>query len=102
MENNIKRLCDKITREQQERLIKDNLGCQCNLDNAICTYKIKKKYTYIDIGTGGRYMIDNVTQEIYGIKGYGVINKKHKFGTLADINKYYWGNYTAQLQGGEK
>jgi len=32
---------------------------------------------------------------IFGIKGYGVINKKHYFGTLDTINNYYWGNYKA-------
>lgn len=32
---------------------------------------------------------------IYGIKSYGVINKKHFYRTLDTIDNYYWGKYTA-------
>ncbi len=95
MEEKIKKLCELITKQQQERLKQQKLDCQCNLDNAIAIYKIKNKYTYIDLKSSGRYMIDNLTGEIFGIKAYGVINKQHFFGTIDTINDYFWGNYTA-------
>lgn len=94
-------LCDKITKESQERLIKENLGCQSNLDHAICHYKIAPKYTKIDDKTSGKYMVENTTGNIYGIKAYGVINKNNFYGTLDTINDYFWGYYKA-IKKGEK
>jgi len=99
MEQKLKILCDLITKQTQERLIKVNLGCQCNLDNAIAHYHIKNKYSYIDIGSSGRYMIDNLTGEIFGIKAYGVINKSHFYGTLDTIDQYFWGDFRAYKTG---
>jgi hypothetical protein len=89
-------LCDKITNQTRKYLIKNNLGCEANLQNAKTTYLIKNKYTYINIGGSGKYMIDNKTNEIYGIKAYGMINKGRFYGTLNTINNFYWGNYTAR------
>jgi len=95
MDLRIQHLCDRITLDTQHRLIRDNLGCQCNLDNAIAKYKDGKKYIKIDIGGSGRYMVDQ-EGNIYGIKAYGVIHKGHHYGTLDTIAEYFWGNYTAQ------
>jgi len=83
-------LCDKITDQQRERLKNEGLGCQANLDNALAHYHVGKKYT-----RSGKYMIDNITGVIYGIKGYGVINKRRQYGTIDTIDLYYWGDYTA-------
>ena len=88
-------LCDKITNQSREYLTIHDLGCECNLLNAKAAYKIKKKYTYIDIGGSGKYLI-NSDGEIYGIKAYGVINKGHFYGTLDTTENYYWGDYTAK------
>ncbi len=88
-------LCDKITYQSRELLTIKGLDCIVNLLNAKATYKIKKKYTYIDINQSGRYMINN-SGEIYGIKAYGVINKRKFYGTLNIINEFYWGDYTAK------
>jgi hypothetical protein len=38
-------------------------------------------------------MIDNETGEIFGIKGYGVVHKGHRYGTLATADQWYWGEY---------
>jgi len=88
-------LCDKITNQSREYLTIRDLDCEANLLNIKTTYKIKKKYTYIDIGRSGKYLI-NDDGEIYGIKAYGVINKGHFYGTLDTINEFYWGDYTAK------
>ena len=54
-----------------------------------------RKYTKVDIGRSGKYMVVNETGEIFGIKAYGVIHKGHFFGTLDTISDYYWGDYRA-------
>ena len=95
MIDKLENLVKKITEQQQKKLIKDDLDCQCNRDNAIASYKIKKKYTYVDIGGSGRYIVVNNTGEIFGIKAYGVIHRGHFFGTLDIVDNYFWGDYTA-------
>jgi hypothetical protein len=95
MEEKIKALCDKITADKKEYLKAHDLGCECNIKTSIAHYKINKKYTNIDIGDSGRYMVDNATGEIYSIKAYGVIHKGHSFGTLDTIDQYFWGDYRA-------
>jgi hypothetical protein len=56
-----------------------------------------KKYTKVDRGPehnmSGFLMIDNETGEIFGIKGYGVVHKGHRYGTLATAGEWYWGEY---------
>ena len=44
-----------------------------------------KKYIKIDVGSSGRYMFDTENGHLYGIKGYGVINRKHDYGYLPAI-----------------
>ena len=51
------------------------------------------KYIKIDIGCSGKYMIEVI--DIYGVKAYGVINKKKYYGTLDTVDDYCWGKYTA-------
>jgi len=91
-------LCRRITEEQLAKLERENLGCEANRKNAISTYKINKKYTYVDIGTSGRYIVENATEKIYGIKAYGVIHRRHYYGTLDEFNRLNWGGYTAFLK----
>ena len=59
------------------------------------TVKIGRKYANIDIGNSGRYMVELATGNIYGIKGYGVIHRGWKFGSLATIHDWFWGEYRA-------
>lgn len=54
-----------------------------------------KKFIRVDVGDSGKYMVDIATQEIFGIKGYGVIHRGHRFGTLDTIADWQWGDYTA-------
>ncbi len=58
------------------------------------------KYTKVDIGPkgnmSGKYMIDNATGEIFGIKGYGRIHRAHRYGTLDTVNDWYWGGYVGE------
>jgi hypothetical protein len=58
---------------------------------------IGKKYDKVDVGPrsnwSGKFMIDKAGN-IFGIKGYGQINKRKFYGTLETINEWFWGEYT--------
>ena len=60
-----------------------------------CTFKVGRKYANVDRGRSGVYMVELATGEIFGIKGYGVIHKGHRYGTLDTINEWDWSGYTA-------
>ena len=94
MDEKIKILAELIEKQSKECLIKKGLGCECNLHYCKVNVKEGKKYTKIDMGGSGKYMIDTYGN-IFGIKGYGVIHKGHCYGTLETINEYYWGDYKA-------
>lgn len=59
------------------------------------TVKTGKKYTKVDVGRSGKYMVVNETGQIFGIKGYGVIHRGHYYGTLDEIHQWNWGGYAA-------
>ena len=80
--------------QQKERLVKTGLGCVSNLENAKVSIREGKKYIKIDVGTSGKFMIEKTTENIYGIKAYGVIHRGHHYGSLQTINQYYWGDYS--------
>ena len=54
-----------------------------------------KKYTKVDVGPSGKYMVVNDTGEIFGIKGYGVIHRGHQYGTLDTVDEWHWGECRA-------
>jgi hypothetical protein len=65
------------------------------------------KCTKVDIGPehnmSGKYMIENATGVIYGIKGYGKVHKGHMYGTLDTAGEWYWGGYTGErIAGGAR
>jgi hypothetical protein len=64
------------------------------------------KYTKVDIGPegnrSGKYMVENATGVIYGIKGYGRVHKGHVYGTLDTVGDWYWGGYTGEKVEGVK
>ena len=63
--------------------------------DATVTVHIGKKYARVDVGSSGKYMVDLETGEIFGIKGYGVIHKGHRYGTLDTLDEWNWGAYEA-------
>lgn len=95
MNDKIERFAQLLENYQIDSLIKGKLACDCNVLNCKVSIKPKKKYTCIDVGGSGKYMIDNATGEIFGIKGYGIPNKLHRYGTLDTIYNYAWGRYSA-------
>jgi hypothetical protein len=59
-----------------------------------------KVYTKVDVGPrhnmSGKYMVDNETGIIYGIKAYGKVHKGHVYGTLDTIDAWDWGGYVGR------
>lgn len=94
VEYKIKLLAELIQREAREV----NMIKHPNLPAEYFTVKVVpgNKYIKIDLDSGagcsGKLMIDG-EGNIFGIKGYGVPNKKKQYGTLDTINNYFWGNY---------
>lgn len=86
------KLVEKIEFQTIRELRRDGLDCEANIRGSKVSTKEGKKYTKVDIGTSGRYMVD-MDGNIYGIKAYGQVHKGHHYGTLETINDYYWGSY---------
>lgn len=91
----LNRFVELVEKQSIERLHRDGLDCEANLNQARTHSHEGPKYTRVDIGTSGRYMVVNETGEIYGIKAYGVIHRGHYYGTLDTVDEYYWGDYRA-------
>jgi hypothetical protein len=90
------KLFAEVLESAQIKHLKDNhLDCQANINNAHVSIKPGNKYTKIDVGNSGKYMVENSTGNIFGIKAYGVIHRGHQYGTLNTINDWNWEEYTA-------
>lgn len=103
MEDKLNVLAAKIEKEMLEYMIQFSKGhldtpervMEIHGKSSIETKVIPgKKYTKIDVGHSGKYMVDEEGR-IFGIKAYGVIHRGHQYGTLDTINDFYWGGYTA-------
>ncbi|MDA8223892.1 MAG: hypothetical protein M0Z35_19805 [Desulfitobacterium hafniense] len=81
---------DRISALSQESLKHD-----FNIANCKVSTHHGRKYTKVDCNGSGVYMVDNTTEEIFGIKAYGVPHKGQRFGTLDTICDYNWGEYRA-------
>lgn len=93
--NNFAALVYKETREKYEKFFQDTQYKEGLVEGASVVKVIPgKKYTKVDVGSSGKYMVVNETGEIFGIKAYGVIHKGHRYGTLDTINDWHWGEYT--------
>lgn len=94
--NTAQTLAELIENQTYERFMKEFGRTDIHYESAIkTTVKPGKKYTKIDVGTSGKYMIDE-KGDIYGIKAYGVIHHGHYYGNLETINNYDWSGYTAR------
>tara|TARA_Y100000310_G_scaffold324401_1_gene386202 strand:- start:874 stop:1155 length:282 start_codon:yes stop_codon:yes gene_type:complete len=70
-----------IEKQSKIQLMKHKLDCEANWKNAETHIHYGRKWTRVDVGPSGRYMIDP-DGNIYGIKAYGVPHLGHYFGTL--------------------
>jgi hypothetical protein len=87
-------LADKIHVETEAELKRRNLWAG-NQERVEAVIKPGQKYTRVDVGGSGKYMVD-AEGNIYGVKAYGVIHRGHWYGTLDTIDAYFWGGYVAQ------
>ena len=81
--------------EQLRGLIEHKLDCDANRANCRTSVKVGSKYARVDVGYSGKYMVPLDTGEIFAIKGYGVIHRGHRFGTLDTIKDWDWSGYRA-------
>ena len=92
-ESKLARLAQLIEEQTRASLVARNLWSGSERDVKV-TIKPGAKYTKVDRGTSGKYMVDG-DGNIWGIKAYGVIHRGHQYGTLDTINQYNWGGYVA-------
>ena len=92
LQEKIQAFAQQVETEQIERLKAEGLGCEGNLIQAKTKIKEGKKYTKVDVGCSGKFMIDD-SGNIFGIKAYGVIHRGHHYGTLDTTNEWSWGDY---------
>lgn len=56
-----------------------------------------RSFTKIDRGEpeheSGYLMVEHDSGVIYGIKGYGRVHRGHCYGTLGNMDLWYWGEY---------
>ncbi len=96
----LQQLADLITRETLQTLARRSFNPAMDwTGDATVTIKPGRKYTKVDVGTGGRYMVDQ-DGRIFGIKAYGVIHRGHQYGTLDTIHEWHWGGYVAVRRNG--
>lgn len=84
----------KVEADTKQRYAEQGFTYEIHAPQMVVTVKPGKKYTKVDVGTSGKYMVDD-TGTIYGIKAYGVIHRGHCYGTLDTINEYFWGGFVA-------
>jgi hypothetical protein len=82
-----------LERQQLQHLILEDLACFANQVNCKVRVIPGRKFTKVDVGSSGKYMVENETGVIFGIKAYGQVHKGHRYGTLDTINDFWWGEY---------
>lgn len=97
MNDKIKAFGARLEADTKARRVAEFKEATLEYLNAYAKVNIKpgKKYTKVDIGGSGKYMVDLSDGAIYGIKAYGVIHKGHQYGTLDTIDDWFWGDYKA-------
>ena len=84
MTTQMQQLADTIQEVEKQNLLSWLKSLRGNETSFLTHIKPGRKYTKIDVGCSGKYMVENETGRIYGIKAYGVIHRGHFYGTLKD------------------
>jgi hypothetical protein len=90
----IKAFAKLLEKEQLRRMATEFPGHPENCLKMDYTVHIKpgRKYTKVDLGTSGKYMIDK-DENIWGIKTYGKVHLGHNYGTLGTIKDWDWSQF---------
>jgi hypothetical protein len=95
----IERFAALVLEQHRARLRADYPGSGMD-ERARVNVKPRTLYTLVDVGDevsmSGKYMVEHATGTIFGIHGYGKVNKRHQYGTLATVTEWNWGGYTAR------
>lgn len=85
----------EIEKQSKIQLMKMDLACEANWKQCETHIHVGRKYTRVDVGSSGRYMIDT-DGNIFGIKAYGVPHKGHRYGTLDNPTNLgdHWGRFS--------
>ncbi|MCK9369896.1 hypothetical protein M0R04_08330 [Candidatus Dojkabacteria bacterium] len=94
----IEEFAKEIEKQEKITLVRLKLDCEANWNNAKTHIHIGRKWTRLDVGSSGRYMI-NAQGQIYGIKAYGVPHLGHYYGTLEKPENLgnEWGKYSSMV-----
>jgi len=89
----IEEFASKVQEGHQASLRRANFACEANMANTITEIKPGRKWTKVNVGYSGKFMIDP-DGRIFGIKAYGVPNYRHYFGTLDNPSqRCFMGNW---------
>ena len=85
---------ERVETEQRARYARDYPTIEPEIVTRDCRVVIKDgaRWTRVDVGTSGKFMVDR-DGAIYGIKGYGKVHPKKRYGTLDTIDEWEWGGY---------
>ena len=94
MQEKLNKFAALIEKHKRARYAKQYPDMPESIVDADSKVRIKpgRKYVKVDVGHSGVYMVD-MDGNIFGIKGYGVIHRGHRFGTLDTIDEWNWGGY---------
>lgn len=95
----IEAFAHRLEAEQLTGLAERRLDCEANRANSRTRIVQGSKYTKVNVGPSGKYMVEHATGNIYGIKAYGVIHRGHQYGTLETLDEWNWRGYVASPHG---
>lgn len=97
--NTVEEFAELVRTQQRERLRLD-YPTSDQWKHQEVQIKPGKVYTKVDVGPthnmSGKYMIENATGTIFGIKAYGKVHKGHRYGTLDTIHEWDWSGYVGR------
>jgi len=85
---------EKHHQERQKRLYPELLPDVVRTETG---YKFDKVFVIQGADNpSGRYMVENRTGKIYGIKSWTQVNKRRQYGTLETVDQFDWSEFYAR------
>src|ERR1039457_3882165 len=86
-----------VTEQQKSRWIRDGYTHDMDDSRPGCAWVARVRpgpnYTRVDVGGSGKYMVENATGQIFGVKAYGRSPRGHSYGTLDTMQDWDWSGY---------
>lgn len=89
-----------VTEHKRAYMARNNYGDHQFSSIAATQVKIGKRWARVDVGESGKFMVEMATEEIVGIKAYGVPHLGHRYGTLDQVAEWDWSEYHPQRKEG--